>query len=131
MRLWPWRNERRYFKRLDTDLPAVFRVQGADESSLTPPQEARVINLTHEGCCLALRRLDLAGFHLHRCLEEPARHLLYLNILPIEGGTWRVSAQVRWINRDFSGPGGEFRMGVAFQPGQELGRSWRRLAVVK
>ncbi|MEW5914094.1 MAG: hypothetical protein AB1814_16175 [Thermodesulfobacteriota bacterium] len=90
-----------------------------------------MINLTHEGCCLTLSHLYLEGFHLARCLEEPATYPLELTLRPPHDGVWRVQAQVRWINRDLSGRGGEFHVGLAFEPGKQLSRGWRRLVAVK
>lgn len=129
MRLWTRKKDRRYFLRLDVELPAVFCVLGAEDKPLTELQEAKVINLTHEGCCLALSFLRLGGFHLHRCLEEPEKFPLLLNMHPSKGVAWHLTSQVRWINRDLDQPGGEFRVGVVFESGQELPREWRRKAM--
>ncbi len=131
MRMWTHKKERRYFLRVDVKLPAVFCVLGPYGKAQTRPHPGKVVNLTHEGCCLELSFLKVDGFHMHRCLEEPERYPLRLSLHPSAEATWHLTSQVVWINRDLERPGGEFKVGLAFEPGSELPRGWRRKAAGK
>ena len=123
-RLW----NRRGRDRLEQRLEASIRVLDGDGGShITPRQPAKVLNLSENGCCLALPNLALEGFHLHRCLESPEDFPLEVEISAPGMGNWRLAAQVRWVNRESEDEGWCYRLGAKFCGGQSLPGNWRRL----
>lgn len=120
--------KRRSRERLEQRLEAsILVLDGEGGAGLTKTQPARVLNLSEDGCCLALPSLALEGFHLNRCLESPQDFPLEVAITAPSGGTWRLLAQVRWTNRDDDGQEWPFRVGAKFGAAQGLPQNWRRL----
>jgi hypothetical protein len=114
MRRWPLGAERRAEIRADADFAVELLVREAVSGKpLSTPCPAQVVNISRRGCCLALRRLDCGGFHLHRCLQAPQDYLLEFN-LPLPGGDARlVTAELRWLNREPDDHAMPFRAGLA------------------
>lgn len=113
IRRWPFTAERRAEGRNDAGLTVELLVREAISGKpLSTPCFAQVVNLSRRGCCLALRRLDCGGFHLHRCLQAPQDYLLEFT-LPLDGGRSRlVRAELRWLNREPDDPAMPFRAGL-------------------
>ena len=106
-------NERRRQPREETHFPARFVVLSPDgRTELAEPRLGRVLNLSADGCCLAVASLNLDRFHLTRCLESPEDYPLELVIQGPEGQRWRVRGCVRWTNREVQAADLPFRVGL-------------------
>ncbi len=118
--------ERRSGRRVHTSLEAQLAVMDAmTRRPLTPRGRARVVDLSESGCRLAVDSLNLDGFQLTNCREFPQDYRLELCLAPPGGGTWRVGANLVWINRNQDGV--PFKLGVKFEEPVALPGSFKRL----
>ena len=120
------KQERRAARRVHTTLEAELAVMDAlTRRLLTPQGRARVVDLSPSGCRLAVDSLSLGDFPLSNCREFPQDYRLELCLAPPGGGTWRVGANLVWINRNRdSAP---FKLGVRFEEPVALPGSFQRL----
>lgn len=106
-------SERRLGRRREMQLPARFVVLAQDGvTALVEPRQARVLNLSSRGCCLAVASLHLDQFHLNRCLESPEDYPLEVIAQDPDGHPCRALACVRWTNRETNATDLPFRVGL-------------------
>lgn len=106
-------SERRRSRRRDLQLPARFVVLAQDGvTALVEPRQARVLNLSQRGCCLAVASLHLDQFHLNRCLESPEDYPLEVITQDPDGRCCRALGCVRWTNRETAATDLPFRVGL-------------------
>ncbi|MCA1905207.1 MAG: hypothetical protein LDL11_01295 [Desulfarculus sp.] len=106
-------SDRRQVPRREAQLSARFVVLAPDgQTELVEPRPSRVLNLSSEGCCLAVASLHLDRFHLNRCLESPEDYTLLVIMQGPDGQVWRAQGLVRWTNREVSAADLPFRVGV-------------------
>lgn len=106
-------SDRRQVVRREAQLSARFVVVAPDgQTELVEPRPSIVLNLSSEGCCLAVASLHLDRFHLNRCLESPEDYPLEVTMQGPEGQVWRARGCVRWTNREVSAANLPFRVGV-------------------
>ncbi len=106
-------SERRHGRRREMQLPARFVVLAQDGVTvLVEPRQARVLNLSNRGCCLAVASLHLDQFHLNRCLESPEEYPLEVIAQGPDGQICRALACVRWTNRETTTTDLPFRVGL-------------------
>jgi hypothetical protein len=106
-------SDRRQVPRREAQLSARFVVLAPDgQTELVEPRPSRVLNLSSEGCCLAVASLHLDRFHLNRCLESPEDYTLVVIMQGPDGQVWRAQGLVRWTNREVSAADLPFRVGV-------------------
>ncbi len=119
-------SERRSGRRVHTSMEAGLAVMDAmTRRHLTPQGKARVEDLSERGCRLAVDTLNLDGFQLGACRDFPQDYRLELCLAPPGGGTWRVGANLVWINHDLEGP--PFKLGIKFEDPVALPGSFQRL----
>jgi len=118
--------ERRAGRRVHTSLEADLAVMDAvTRRPLTPQGKAKVVDLSESGCRLTVESLSLDGFPLSTCREFPQDYRLELCLAPPGGGTWRVGANLVWINHHQDGA--HFKLGVKFEEPVALPGSFQRL----
>ena len=106
-------SERRHGRRREMQLPARFVVLAQDGVTvLVEPRQARVLNLSNRGCCLAVASLHLDQFHLNRCLESPEEYPLEVTAQGPDGQCCRALGCVRWTNRETTATDLPFRVGL-------------------
>jgi len=128
MGLWKRYRDRRVNLRVEASVVAHFWVVDAlSQTYLTPQVPARLVNLSEDGCCLAVKNLLLEGFHLLHCLQNPDDYQLEIAIQAPGGGTWLVRAVVRWTDRELEETDFAFRVGTKFAGPVALPHNWRRL----
>lgn len=122
--------ERRVTPRRELSLEAHFWVRDSfSGNQLTPEHTVIILDLSPNGCCLALDRLDCGGFHLHRCLEDPEDYPVELRISQDGEPELLVRGEVKWINREMAADGPPFRVGLRLtREDGAIPLAWRRLA---
>ncbi len=128
IRLWQKLWDRRSLAREEVRVPVrMWVVESAGRGHLTPEHAATAVNLSEDGCCLAVPTLALEGFHLQRCLNSGEDYLLELVLQVPSGGQWRIFGEVAWTNRVWDYQPATFWVGVRFQEPVGLPGNWRRL----
>lgn len=106
--------ERRADARIPSEEVAHLAIAHLEAPGRAPTRiDARLVDRSRSGCCIALERLKLESLHLLDCLEDPASFRIEVTLPnPRKAEPPRV-ARVAWINRVFEGPGPAFRIGLA------------------
>lgn len=107
-------SERRTEPRSTSDEVAQVVITNQDEPGREPARlEARLVDRSRSGCCIALERLQLESLHLLDCLEDPGTFRIEVTLPTPRRAEAPRLARVAWINRVFDGPGPAFRIGLA------------------
>ncbi len=106
--------ERRAEDRAPSDEVAqVVIVNREDPDRATARLDARLVDRSRSGCCIALERLQLESLHLLDCLEDPTTFRIEVTLPNPRKAEPARLARVAWINRVFEGAGPAFRVGLA------------------
>lgn len=112
--LMPPTAERRVEPRLPTEEVAQVVIASTEHPAHAPTRiDARLVDRSRSGCCIALERLRLESLHLLDCLEDPASFRIEVTLPNPRKSEPARAARVVWINRVFEGPGPAFRVGLA------------------
>lgn len=110
--------EKRRGSRVQTRLEGVFRVLGPGTTDgLTKERPCLLLNISEQGCNLATAGLNLDGFNLLQCLEDPSARPLEIKVAAAPNIQWPLKGRLRWVNREDDTPETPFRLGIDFEPG--------------